>query len=184
MDFKIDPRAPEHIVSHRSKIQADAGAVWKVISTPGNLNLCHPFCKKNKVLNWGGVGATDIVEYYNGLVLRRIFTDWNEGKGFELLIGKGTYALARVSWAITALEEGTAELSIRIHSFPDVALSKYPRPLRRLISKVYFLPNMSKYIKAVVKGFKYYIETGLPVEMNQFGTNQMFSIHEQVKPIK
>ena len=58
--------------------------IWKMISEPGNLNLCHPFCKSNVVEKWNGVGAIDYIEYYNGLSLKRLFTGWK----YELIIGK------------------------------------------------------------------------------------------------
>ncbi len=173
--MKIDQELSESVVSYRAKINASPDKVWEVISTPGNLNFCHPFCKENTVAKWGEIGAEDAIEYYNGLVLYRLFTKWNEGKGYELLIGRGIYATAKVLWTITAVNDGISELSITINVFPDIALKKYSKLLRGIIGKFYFLPNMSKYVKAVVKGFKYYIETGTPVKINQFGYNRMFS---------
>lgn len=175
--MKIDHSLSEYVVSYRSKINASTDRVWKVISTPGNLNFCHPFCKENNVIKWDGIGAADTIEYYNGLVLNRLFTEWDEGNGYELLIGDSAYAAAKVLWSITFVKDGISELSITINVFPDIALKKYPKLLRRIISKIYFLPNMSEYIKAVVKGFKYYIETGSPVKINQYGFNRMFSIN-------
>ncbi len=37
---------------------------------------------------WPGKGSIDYVNYYNGLKYIREFTDWNNGIGYELLIGK------------------------------------------------------------------------------------------------
>jgi len=174
--MKIDQGLSEYNVSYHAKINASADKVWEVISTPGSLNFCHPFCKENTIAKWGEIGAEDTIEYYNGLVLNRLFTEWHEGKGYELLIGDSTNATAKVLWTITSVKDRISKLSIAINVFPDIALKKYPKLLRGIIRRFYFLPNMSKYVKAVVKGFKYYIETGSPVKINQFGYNRMFSI--------
>lgn len=173
--MKVDHKLSESVISYRANINASPDKLWEIISTPGNLNFCHPFCKENTVTKWGEIGAEDAITYYNGHVLYRLFTEWNEGKGYELLIGHGTYATAKVLWTITDIKDGTSELSIDINVYSDIALKKYSKPLRVIIREFYFLPNMSKYVKAVVKGFKFYIETGTPVKKNQFGYNRMFS---------
>ena len=42
-----------HSVSCSIKIKSQSEDIWKVISSHGNLNFFHPFCKKNKVEVWG-----------------------------------------------------------------------------------------------------------------------------------
>ncbi|MCH2082949.1 MAG: hypothetical protein MK226_11210 [Saprospiraceae bacterium] len=158
------------------KVNASSEEVWKVISMPGNLNYCHPFCKSNQVEKWGGIGAIDFIEYYNGLHLKRIFKEWNEGKGYELIIGNGKQASAKVKWEIKPINEGESYLVIRINIIPSIALKPYPKILRGIISKLYLMPNMRSYLSSVVNGFKYYIETGKEVKVNQFGYNKMFSL--------
>ena len=156
-------------------IEAMREKVWKVISSEGNLEYCHPFCKNNPVSIWGKVGAKDMIEYYNGLTLHREFSEWTEGVGYKLNIGQGKYATATVFWEIENLGEKRSTLSIKINLYTDVALANYPRLLRKPIIKYYFIPHMFHYVKSVVNGFKYYIETGKPVQKNQFGVNKMFS---------
>lgn len=173
--MKIDRNLPYFKVSFYSEINAPVARVWEVISSPGNLNNCHPYCKNNSVVKWGGVGAEDGIEYYNGLKLKRVFTQWDEGSGYTLLIGKGKVAVAEVFWEITCLTKEVSGFSIKISMLPDIVLRKYPKWLRPLTRKVYLRPIMSQYIQAVVKGFKYFIETGKPVKKNQFGYNRMFS---------
>lgn len=165
------------VISYKERINAPSEKLWKIISAPENLNFCHPFCKKNTVTKWCGTGSADSIEYYNGLVLNRLFTKWNEEKGYELLIGNGKYATAKVLWIINNVNDGASDLSITLNVFTDVALKRYPKLLRVIIRELYFLPNMSKYLQAVVKGFKFYTETGIPVKKNQFGHNRMFSTH-------
>lgn len=165
-----------HYVGAEIEIKASAEEVWQVISEPGNLNHCHPFCKKNEVKKWGAIGAVDSIEYYNGLHLKRVFTQWSQGQGYELIIGKGKQASAKVLWEIIPTNEDLSILRINIHVLPSIALTQYPRIFRRVIGALYLMPRMQHYIKSVVKGFKYYIETGTAVKMNQFGYNKMFSI--------
>jgi len=158
------------------KIRASQQAVWEVISEPGNLNYCHPFCKSNYVEKWGGIGAIDFIEYYNGLCLKRIFIEWKEGKGYELIIEKGKEAAAKVKWEIIPIKELESHLVISIDILPSVVLKRYPKILRGIMSKLFLMPHMKSYVVSVVKGFKYYIETDTKVKFNQFGYNKMFSI--------
>ncbi len=69
-------------------IDATVARVWEVISQPGNLNLCHPFCKENIVKNWSGKDSADRIIYYNGMELERNFIEWEIEKGYKLMIGK------------------------------------------------------------------------------------------------
>ena len=163
------------VIASKMDINTSKEKLWEVISTPGILKYCHPFCKENQVIEWGKVGAKDTIEYYNGLKLHRLFTEWNPGEGYKLLIGRGKYATAKVLWKIAAKANGMSSIEISIHLFTDVVLQKYPKIFRWLMRDLYLLPSMSKYVEDVVKGFKYYIETGIPVKKNQFRSNKMFS---------
>jgi hypothetical protein len=171
----INQELRESEITYQTNINCSKEKLWEVISTPGNLEFCHPFCKENTVTRWGEVGAKDTIQYYNGLKLHRLFTEWNIGKGYKLLIGRGKYATAKVIWEITAKEDRISILSISINIYSDIALKRYSKFLRWVIKEFYLLPNMSNYVKDVVKGFKYYIETGNSVKKNQFGNNRMFS---------
>lgn len=163
-------------LTYTVEIEDSSEDIWKVISAPGNLAYCHPFCKANPVEKWGGVGARDTIEYHNGLTLTRRFTKWTEGKGYDLLIGKGKYALASVQWEIKPQIPDRSNFSIAIDLYSDLILNSYPKIFRTAVRKFYLLPQMSKYVRSVVKGFKYHIESGRPVRPNQFGYNRMFSV--------
>jgi hypothetical protein len=54
-------------------IGAPAQKVWEVISAPGNLEACHPFCAKNPVAAWPGEDSRDSVHYLSGWVFERRF---------------------------------------------------------------------------------------------------------------
>ncbi|NRB63907.1 MAG: hypothetical protein HRU40_12930 [Saprospiraceae bacterium] len=171
-------RLPTLPIHAQYTINASSAQVWHAISAPGNLNGTHPFCKSNQVKKWNGVGSVDTIEYFNGVRLKRIFTEWTEGKGYELIIGYGKQAVAKVDWEVTAKSEQAADLIIRIHLIPSIVLKRYPKVFRSLLSKIYLVPTMKKYVESVVKGFKYHIETGQKVQPNQFGYNRMFSVRQ------
>jgi hypothetical protein len=156
-------------------INSDIDCVWNVISTPSILEKTHPYCKKNSVQSWDKVNSKDIILYYNGMRLNRIFTEWTEKKGYSLIIGNNKIATAIVEWNLEPITLIKTKLSIDIYVFPDIALQKYSLVLRTIIKNVYFLPYMRHYIRTVCTGFRYHIETGNLVKKNQFGFNPLFS---------
>lgn len=158
-------------------IKTSSENLWEIISSPGNLNNCHPFCKLNKVEIWNGVGSIDTIEYFNGLKLKRVFTKWKVGEGYELIIGKAKTAFARVEWKVIP-QELSSDLMITIHIIPSIVLNKYPVFLRSILTVFNLLPNMKKYVNSVVNGFKYYAEEGSVVKINQFGYNKLFSVKQ------
>ena len=107
--------------------------------------------------------------------MNRYFIEWREGKGYELIIVKGNQNLGKVTWEILKLKKDVSQLKISLNIYPEIALKKYPSCIVPLIKQTYFLPNMNKYLLSVVRGFKYYIETGNDVQRNQFDNNPMFS---------
>ena len=164
-----------HVNQSTIRIHCTIEQVWKNISKPGHLVLCHPFCKAHYDIKRDNKLLSDVIVYYNGLKLYRHFTDWHEQEGYSLLIGKGNYASAKVIWKIRPIETAQTELSIRINLYPNTALKNYPKYLRPLIGHLYFYPKMATYIEAVTRGIKYYSETGIAVTKNQFGFNPLFS---------
>jgi hypothetical protein len=71
-------------------------------------------------------------------------------------------------------EDQTA-LRIQIALFPDIILDRVPKLLKKAALNLVYMPLMRRYVQAVTKGFKYYIETGKQVRANQFGYNPLFS---------
>ena len=74
-----------NVFSEKS-ISCDINALWEVISSPSNLELFHPFCKKNKIISWSKEDSIDQIEYLNGLIFKREFFEWKENKGYKLYI--------------------------------------------------------------------------------------------------
>ena len=159
-------------VANKLEINANADEVWKTISTAGNLANCHPFCRKNPVKQWGGVGSQDSIFYYSGLVLYRNFTHWIDGVGYDLEIAerKGNN-MSRVSWRIFPKGD-KSELLMAIQPYHLQDMLLIPRWFAHYS---YLRPTVKKYIISVLKGFDWYISTGKPVDRNQFGSHKWFS---------
>jgi hypothetical protein len=155
------------------QIETSPKNIWLAISSPGNLEDCHPFCEKNPVDQWPGVGARDTIHYYSGWVLDREFTNWIDGVGYDLTIGREGGRKSYVSWRITAEQENVSTLSITIypHIFQNI-----PTVIRWMPHIVAIKPSLHSYLESAVKGFDWFITTGKSVQMNQFGTHKWFSI--------
>ena len=156
-------------------INASKRDTWQIISKPGNLEYCHPFCEKNSVIRWGDANSKDTIKYYNGILYTRLFVNWYENDGYNLLIKNVDDTYAKVSWSVKSLSELTSELTICVSLFTNIILDRYPHFIRKTICRVFLLPGLNNYLKSVTKGFKYYLETGEKVKKNQFGNNIIFS---------
>ena len=141
-------------VSNSITIKADSKRVWDVISKQGNLELCHPFCKSNPVEKWVGDKSIDYVNYYNGVMYQRIFTNWLVGQGYDLLIGRKNGKKSKVIWRINQLGDNSCELKITIYPHDII---KYSNIIKYLINSLYVRPMLRKYLSSVLKGFQYYI---------------------------
>jgi len=158
-------------VSVNRKIKASPQKIWSVISNPGNLEDCHPFCEKNPVHEWPGVGSRDVIYYYSGWVMERKFTNWIDGEGYDLLIGREGGRKSYVSWRITNDGE---DVRLRITIFPH-ALQNIPKAIRWIPHIAVIQPSLHSYLDSVIKGFEWFVTTGKPVIKNQFGSHKWFS---------
>ena len=159
-------------ITARQRIAVPAAKVWSIISRPGNLEICHPFCARNPVLSWPGPGAVDEVHYLSGWIYQRRFCSWREGIGYELDIFRDDRRQARVHWEIESLSAG--ESSLRISVYPEVLRGK-PLPLRWLAYQFRLRRPQGFYLKSVVRGFDWYLVRGEAVPRNQFGNHPWYS---------
>ncbi|NOR15931.1 MAG: hypothetical protein GQ544_09510 [Candidatus Aminicenantes bacterium] len=159
-------------IHHKIRIDAPSEKVWEIISSPGNLENCHPFCESNPVEKWPGKESVDYVNYCNGLKFVRNFTDWYDGVGYELTIGKEKGRKSRVIWRIDAIDDAASYLSITIYPHD---INRYPSFAKTIVHYLYIKPTLHKYLTSVLNGFKWYITTKKPVQKNQFGTHKWFS---------
>lgn len=130
-------------VSRSIKINVPTNKVWEIIFKPGVLELCHPFCKSNPVENWAGNKSIDYVIYYSGLKYQRIFTDWIDGVGYDLVIGRRNGKKSKVIWRISNTNGSSSELKITIFPYD---ISNYSKVLRTFIYLFYINPMLGKYV--------------------------------------
>ena len=159
-------------ISVRREIPAPALRVWDVISSPGNLELCHPFCAKNPVQVWPGADSRDEVHYLSGWVYERRFRRWIEGVGYDLEIGRSGGGTSQVSWRIVPVDDNSCALSITVRSH---ALQHMPAMFRWLPHVLWFRPKLKFYLESVIGGFDWYIQNGEPVPRDHFGRHPWFS---------
>jgi hypothetical protein len=162
-------------VAVERSLNASPDEVWSVISNPGNLELCHPFCRRNPVESWPGIGSHDAIEYYSGWRFERRFTGWIDGGGYDLEIGRKGGRRTAVSWRIREVDDGTSVLGITTY---PVGLQHLPVVVRWLPHLVTMRPMLRSYLDSVLRGFEHYLTTGQPVTRNQFGSHRWFSPRE------
>ena len=155
-------------------IDVELAKLWEIISMPGILEATHPFCQTNEVFKWDCESRIDTIVYYNGRTMQRNFIDWNEGQGYQLLIGQNEGADALVTWSIKKSQNHSI-LSIDLVLFLDNSLAHIPKVFRGVISRLYLAPMMKSYLNSVLLGFKFFSEKNQRVTKNQFGYNQLFS---------
>jgi len=159
-------------ISVTRKIETSPQNIWVAISSPGNLEDCHPFCESNPVDEWPGIGARDTIHYYSGWVLMREFINWTDGVGYDLTIGRKGGRKSFVSWRITQEKKNLSALSIMI--YPHI-LQNIPVAIRWIPHIASVRPTLHRYLESVVSGFEWFITTGKPVQKNQFGSHRWFS---------
>jgi hypothetical protein len=159
-------------VAVEQPIATPAEKVWSVISMPGNLELCHPFCKKNPVQIWRGVDSRDEVHYFSGWVYERRFCQWIEGVGYDLEISRYGGGTSFVSWRILPVDDQNCILSITVYPH---ALQKVPVVVRWLPHMLRLRPMLKTYLESVTGGFNWYVIRGEPVPQDNFGSHPWFS---------
>lgn len=159
-------------VAAARRIATPADKLWKVISTPGNLGPCHPFCAENPVHEWPGRDSRDEVHYLSGWVFERRFCRWLEGVGYDLEIGRPGGRTSFVSWRILPADAQSCRLRIAIYPF---ALQRLPVAVRWLPHLFYLRPALRSYLASVLKGFEFFITRGEAVPRDHFGCNPWFS---------
>ena len=158
-------------VAKSLKFRCSRTELWNIISMPSNLELFHPFCAKNPITNWPGIGSADTILYYNGLKLERNFINWENKIGYDLLIGKENGEQSFVSWRIKEMNDAL-ELTISVYPYLNNCGSKLTNFLPFFII---IKPSLSNYLDSVLKGLDFYIRTNEKVKKNQFGTHNFFS---------
>ena len=142
--------------------------IENAIKKPGCLEDFHPFCLLNKTLSWPGNNSEDELIYLNGVRYKRRILNWNED-GYDLEVG-GSKRKSIVNWIING-DNNNSSLIIRIN--PDLLFKN--RLIKWLAWNLYIKFMIQSYVNHVVRGFKFFIETGDKVRSNQFGKHSWFS---------
>ena len=173
MDHSKDPKPGcKWPVVVAQSITAPAESVWNVISMPGNLEPCHPFCVKNPIDVWPGEGSRDEVHYLSGWIYERRFCRWIDGVGYDLEIGRSGGGKSFVSWRIVPSDNQTCSLKIAVYPH---TLQNIPVAIRWIPHIFYIGPLLRRYLSSVTRGFEWYVSRGEPVPRNQFGEHPWFS---------
>ena len=158
-------------ISASKELSISSNDLWEIISTPSNLELFHPFCFKNPVIDWPGLKSIDQIYYHSGLIYERNFINWIDGVGYDLFIGEKEGAKSFVSWRIGKMNQSSI---ITISIYPYI----YNKGYKAINFLPYFLfikPTLAKYLESVLNGLKYYSESKRVVQKNQFGPHKIFS---------
>ena len=144
-----------------------------MMARPGYLEDSHPFCRRNTVRRWPGVGSWDTVHYYNGKSLHRDFVSWVEGSGYTVNVRRDDNTLvAVVEFGVTPQLGGSA-----CTMFTAVRLPSRGRLVdlaSMVLWKVKIESEVRFYFTAVLKGFEHFLTTGNPVRREQFGAFRDF----------
>jgi hypothetical protein len=153
-------------ITHAQSLPVPAEEVWNLISRPGNLVDFHPFCERNPVEIWPGVGSRDVIHYYSGLVLVREFDAWFEGTGYDLTASADNGMQFKVYWRIQTGDNHHSSLTLTIKQVDQQLSEKKLEQYARLLNK---------YLQQVGQGLEYYLRTRERVTRNQFGSHRFFS---------
>jgi len=170
--FSLDSYTRRHSVSRTKVFGASNEEIWELISMPGNLNSCHPFCRSNEAITWEEGSHSDELVYLNGLRYIRNFHVWSPGIGYDLMIGEEGGPQSLVKWRLKSL--GMDRCSLNITVFPYL-IASWPKPLSYLPFRVLIKPKLSRYLDSVLSGFNHFVESGEDVPRNHFGAHPWFS---------
>ncbi len=159
-------------IKYREEINVSSKKIWDIISSESNLDLYHPFCKKNDIIDWKKDNHHDRLEYLNGVVVERKFISWIEEKGYDLNIGTKDGRKSHVSWRIEDISENKSALSIEVHPW---IVNQGSRIVQFLPFQLFVKPQLKSYLKSVLGGLKWYSENNKPTPRNHFGVHRWFS---------
>tara|TARA_B100001989_G_scaffold54348_1_gene35675 strand:+ start:36 stop:539 length:504 start_codon:yes stop_codon:yes gene_type:complete len=158
-------------VFSEKNIRCDKNALWKVISSKSNLDLFHPFCKKNTTIKWSKENSIDQIEYLNGLIFQREFFEWEDYNGYKLYIHQIGKPKSRVEWKIQG-DNYNSIINISVSPYLFNSGNKY---LNIVPYQLITRPFLISYLDSVTSGLKYYLEKGKIVKKNQYGKHIWFS---------
>lgn len=155
------------------KINCPQQKLWDLLRSPEHLKLTHPYCKDHIAENWGELGAKDKLIFNNDNFINRTVIHMNHHFFILSLIqNEKKENDIKVKFEAHELINDQCELymTVSVDSF-----KKIPRPIWWFYAKYKLVPSYDLYISSVIKGYKYYLETGKTVKKNQFGYHKDYS---------
>jgi hypothetical protein len=159
-------------VSLARGLSASPAEVWTMISSPGQLDKYHPYCRRNEVIRWPGRGSRDRVIYHSGLAMERDFMSWVDGRGYDLQIGPAPRKTSWISWKIAALGETGSELSITVTPLLESHLLP---ATKRYFTETYYGKSIEVYLDHLLRGADHFLSTGRTVSARHFGTHPVYA---------
>jgi hypothetical protein len=156
------------------QINCSQEKLWNLLRTPQHLKVTHPYCKDHVAKEWGIVGAVDRLIFNNDNFVNRTLIEMDDHFFILSLIqDEKKENDIKVKFEAHKLLDDKCELymTVSVDSF-----KKIPRPIWWLYSRFKIVPSYDLYISSVIKGYKYYLETGKSVKKNQFGYHPDYSV--------
>lgn len=162
-----------YFIQRKIEVNSAKEKIWNAITKPRHLEYYHPYCEKHiSITSWNKIGDKDIGYFYSGKSIKREIIGWKEKKSYKVKIDNEDGNLSEVEFSI---EELTLEKSIFVVQIFTDSYKKIPRPIWYFFALFFLVPSYKKYLNSILKGLKYYCETGKKVERNQFGAHKHFS---------
>ena len=158
-------------IFYEGLINCSISKLWKIISIESNLELFHPFCKYNRIIEWSNENSIDEIEYLNGLILRRKFCRWVDNSGYDLYINQKGRPSSNVIWRIMEKRD-KCRISITVYPY---LFNQGKKIIDIFPFYIFVKPLIKKYLKSVIGGLKWYTEKEIPIRKNQFGRHIWFS---------
>ena len=146
-------------------------SLWEIISSPNYLNLVHPFCKENSIIQRSNEHHEDKIIYLNERTYIRRFVSWRNLEGYDLWIGDSNKNQSFVEWRLEKVGTGS-KLTITVYPF---LLSSWPKVFSFLPYFLYINIKLKSYLFSVLSGIEWYVQKKTPVPKNQFGRHSWFS---------
>jgi len=173
MNFSVNTKSRKEVVfSGAIEIKVSLERLWEVLNEKGHLKNFHPFCKNHWGESLGKVGDHDKAEFYNGKIVNRELIEKENYQILKLRLLDENKMVTIVTFTINNLNQDNCELIVNINSR---AYKNVPRPIfyfyaRRKLRKLYNI-----YLNSLLNGVKYFAETGVKVQKNQFGGHPKLS---------
>ena len=157
------------VVSVSREINTSKSALWQLISSEGNLEKFHPFCKKNEVISWSGKTSEDKLTYLNNRTFIRKWNSWEENNGYTLTISNTRFS-ADVDWSITGnTKKSSITISIRPNFLPNNPIAQW------FAFNLLIKHRLRNYLDHVLTGLDDFLVNDTAIRTNQYGVHPWFS---------